>query len=678
VGEVVRHPVIPAPGLGEIEALARERGCSPEVAALEIERRRRAAIRAEQEDPLRCGWEPLIWKVADALVDWPWCEAAFARRLAGLGTDWGAWKTDVRTALGLGQRVKMLLVQGGNRSGKSEWAAKRSVELAVRTARANVYACHMSNPRSIRDMQPLFWKYLPPEWRRQVKSELTYIAYKAKTGFSEGSFIAPNGSEVAFLNYMQDMRTALEGIEANWLWGDELMPPDWVETIPPRLSTRDGTLVVTFTPVNGFTPTVGIWLTGAKVARWETAWLLPKDKGEPDEAGALGLTGEEYAEVKQAAEARRPATAPLSRPTDDPLEWTRKQGETDGKYQRMPRVALSQDPRKAVVYFHGRDNPYGNPPELLGALRESGEGYVKERWYGWTARTVSAMFPRFSEDVHVLDDEAVPADGLNFCFCDPASDRNFFWTWIRLTREGAFVYREWPGGYVIPEVGVPGPWAIPSGRKEGLNDGARGEGQGPWGFGLARYKFEIARLERWAAWREWAERGGSEYPGEAVVSEWEESAEDGELIEERFVDSRAATTPRVEADRPRTLQADFAELALYMSLTPGKDITSGVERINTLLDYQAESKAGQRVLSYVGKPKLMVARSCRNTIYALANWMNVDGERGACKDPVDNLRYFATSDLEWHEAGRRSVVGGTSYGSVRRRRWVARERYFGK
>ena len=45
-----------------------------------------------------------------------------------------------------------------------------------------------------------------------------------------------------------------------------------------------------------------------------------------------------------------------------------------------------------------------------------------------------------------------------------------------------------------------------------------------------------------------------------------------------------------------------------------------------------------------GKPRLYVSEDCPNTIYAFENWKWLDGEKGATKDPIDNVRYLHTSD----------------------------------
>jgi hypothetical protein len=531
----------------------------------------------------------------------------------------------------------------------------------------------------VRDQQPLFWKYMPAEWKIQAASLTTYIKYKQKTGFSENSFITPNGSSCGFLNYMQDKDTALQGIEADLIAPDELIPSDWIEDLFLRLATRAGIGILDFTPVNGYTPTVKTFCDSAKVVRTVRAYLLPRDGGDPDEARALGLTGEQYQELWAAVDKHRPAMAPQSEP-EDILAWLELNQESQSSnlklqkriFEELPRVMRCVDPRKAVVFFNPSDNPYGNPKEVAADLRNKSRAYVRERFYGQAERTISVLIPKFNPKIHVIPGSAIPATGTNYFLYDPASDRNSFMSWFRRVGKKTYLYREWPGRYHIPGVGIPGPWAIPSGRKDGVNDGARGEGQGPWGFGNLRYKFEMARLERWKDWEKWKSQISNfkdeEYPEDEELLEWDERNGAEEIITSRFIDSRAASSPRIEKDRPVTLQTLFDEINVFFYLTPGADIVDGVNKINSALDYEEEVRSQKSEVSkneerkFINEPEFYVCEECENSIYALENWMNADGQSGACKDPIDLIRYFFMEGCEDVGPGDYAPRGGVSYG----------------
>jgi hypothetical protein len=673
-------------------------GCDAETALRRLLEKRAKVIAGEQYDPLRCGWEPSIWLVVRALLDWPWCHKGWEDEIQRrLGMTWEEFKGAMLRKLTFPEPVKMVLLLGGNRSGKSELEAKMGQEMLSHKPKSAVVACHMSDPRSVMEQQPLYWKYMRPEWRIKVQSATTYIKYQLKTGFADSSFITPILSIGRFINYSQNMDTALQGIEPDFVNADELAPPDWIENFVFRLATRSGKALVGFTPVHGYTPTVQIFLEGALTVMEQPAYLCPKDGKERLEHAALRLTLEEYQEIWDAHKAKppRPPMAPQSRP-EDVLEWLEERidgppspkgygaaNDLHGRsFEMMPRVMRCVDPRKAVVFFWSNDNPYGNPKEVVADLRAktvSGLEGVRERYYGFPDRVAHGKFPKFRKRAHVLPTKTIPERGLDYLFVDPANGRNFCMTWIRVNAGRAYVRREWPGRYWIPEVGVPGPWTIPSGKKEGLNDGARGEGQGPWGFGTLRMKFEIARLEGWACWRKWHEGMGTKtgggitrenqdarewIPREEEIDEWEEGPEDAESLEGRYIDSRAASNPRMERDRPRTLQTDFERIGLYFDLTPGNEVGDGIQRINAMLDYTADP-GDEHGTNFLNAPRLYISEECPNTIYAMENWKYCDGDKGACKDPVDNIRYFADLGLIDEEASGQRERGGMAYGHAR-------------
>jgi hypothetical protein len=687
----------------DVAAVAKVKGVTRDEAARILLEVRAKEIELEESDPLRFGFEPDIWKVCDALLGFEWCfDKGFLRRcrkkfypadrtdltdqgqtgtgaarLQGVsdGDVWLEFGRRMRKLLGFVKPVKMLLIMGGNRAGKTEYAAKRSMMMMAQKTNGRVFAMHMSDPRSVRDQQPLFWRYMPREWQVQQASVMTYIKYKRKTGFSENSFITPIGSEATFLNYMQDKDVALQGLEADWVWPDELVPADWLEDIAFRLASREGRAVPTFTPINGYTPSVKIFCDGATVARRSRAYLCPVDGGDWDEAGALGLSRAQYEEVWRAAECKppRPALAPECVP-EDCLGWLGEKDAGEGawpampvqagrRFEELPRVMRGVDERKGVVFFYPSDNPYGAPREVIAALRGKARGYVRERFYGQAERSISVMIPRWNRAVHVVKAGDVPRRGTIYMCMDPASDRNCFMSWFRGVGSDAFLYREWPGNYFIPGVGVPGPWAIPSGKRDGRNDGAPGEGAKPsFGFGNLRMKFELARLEGWEDWRRWraGSAAGRDYPDEEELAEWDERNGADEVIEARFIDSRAASAPRVENDRPVTLQTLWDELCVFFYLTPGGDIADGVSKINSALDYEGDLVDGR--WEFVQRPHFFVCEDCVNSIYALENWMNADGQHGACKDPMDLIRYFFMAGCEDVGGLGLACRGGVAYG----------------
>lgn len=632
------HPLLRVPTAAQMVAMGEQRW-------REMMTRREEIIRREKLDPFRNAWEPPIWRVCDALLGFPWVPAE--------------WAEAMRRRLGFDKPVRVQLVLGGNRAGKSQWASNRVMRVLMTKDTARAWALHSTMPMSRQYQQPLLYNYLPAGLREtDIKSKTTYIAYKQKTGFSEEQFVLPPkrpglpGNDCLFKSYDQDI-TTIEGGNLDIVWPDELVPPDWVETLELRIAERNGWMPITFTPVQGYTETVRLFLDGAEPVMESIAFLCPKDGGPPDVVRALGFDpdvegdSDILRELYEAEKEGRASFYPQSIPQncDDWLNGGTGQPAIPAgrEFEKVPRILKCADEsgKRAVVFFHSADNPYGNPKNVYATIASRAREFVKERFYGIATKTLSVRFPRFNRNVHVIPAAAIPTAGTNYHYCDPCGGRNFFMHWYRVTPERVYIYREWPSGYYIPGVGVPGPWAVPDGRHP---DGKRGPAQKPFGWGLRQYKRELARLEQWTALEKWRKQHGDTPCPDETLGEWSEHDGAREVIQERFLDSRFASTPRIEKDRPVTLLTEFEEIGLFFSATPGDDIDEGVELITDALDYD-ESKP----VSYLNQPELLVSAECVNTIYALTTWTGQtrEGRRcldGATKDPIDLIRYKYLSD----------------------------------
>lgn len=611
------HPILAVPSAEQMVAMGPDKW-------REMMLRRETIIRNEKMNPLKFGWESSIWSVCDALVEFPWVDKV--------------WAEKVRQKLGFDQVIKTLLILGGNRGSKTTYAAKRVMKLLLLIAAGRAWCFHESENMSKEYQQRLIHDFLPPEYRagREIRSATTYIAYKTKTGFSEGSFVLPNLAHCSFRNYGQKVEE-IEGGEIDVFWCDELVPYDWVETLELRLATRDGRGLITFTPKQGYTPTVKVFQDEALEVRKSIAFLLPRD-GKPP--------------IEDLAMQREDCTAWFEDGSGQPPI-------PEGRdFEMVPRIMKCVDKNKAIVFFHTSDNSFAPPANVLEKVRGKTNVFIKERWYGMAMRAIHGRFTKFKREVHLV--KSVPTEGTNYMFLDPASGRNFFMTWIRVTPEGVYVYREWPGNYHIPGVGVPEVWALPDGRRP---DGRAGKGQESFGWGLIRYKLEMARLEGWKDFEKYTalmkeiENGGEiKQSQKAMITEMLEDAGSREAIADRFVDSRFASSQRLEDDRPVTLLENFNDLGLNFRTTPGDDIDEGADLIVDALDYEAD-----KPLDFFNKPHLHVHEDCVNTAFALAHWTGKDGRKGACKDPVDNLRYFFLSDCEYMPAEALESEGGGHY-----------------
>jgi hypothetical protein len=71
----------------------------------------------------------------------------------------------------------------------------------------------------------------------------------------------------------------------------------------------------------------------------------------------------------------------------------------------------------------------------------------------------------------------------------------------------------------------------------------------------------------------------------------------------------------------------------------------------------------------VRQPRLKIAASCVNVIFAMTQWQNADGKTGATKDFIDLLRYFFQAGLSLGQGAREL----RSYGGCSHTRQVSSE-----
>ena len=392
------HPVIKMP---DIKMLVERLGIDKTAEILEL---REDKILAEQLDPYRHGFEPDHWKEADGLI----------------------------------KDKQELLVLGGNRAGKTEWMAKRVIQTLISKEKAMVWCLHTTQKSSIQMQQNVVWKYMPPELKNCKKTKVTNIAYSQKNGFSEESFILPNGSQCVFMNYAQK-RDVIEGGECDLIWCDELVPMDWVETLRYRLVTRRGKLVITFTPIAGYSQVVKDFVAGCSFKKSLKASILE------DNINYVG-------------------------------------GIPKG---HMPFTADSHRGNASVIWFHSQLNPYNPFDELVKTLDGKNLYEKKIRAYGWADNTVGTQFPRFG-DIHIVDHSCIPEEGSNYMVTDPAGARNWFMLWGRKCEDGnLYIYRE------FPDISY-GEWALPSEKPDGKEGMAQRNGAG---MGIDDYKRLIRKLE---------------------------------------------------------------------------------------------------------------------------------------------------------------------------------------
>lgn len=398
------HPILTLPTQEQAQAMGFD-------AFKELIEKRERVIENEKTDPYYHGFEPPLWDRARKLLE----------------------------------EHQELLILGGNRAGKSEFAAKEIVRTMVNNPSARVVCFQSNHSNSVEMQQSLIWKYLPLSWKNAKSNRQTNIRYSVKNGFTDNTFVAPNLSQCWFRNYSQDLQS-VEGAEygpGTACWFDELVPLEWVRTVRFRLVTRAAKMLITFTPIQGMSPLVREYLTGAITEEDEEAELL-EDK--------------------------------------------------NGKREMVPRIQQAGGGRDSrILYFHTKDNAYGGYDTLKKTLAGETRSNILCRAYGVPQKQMAALFPRFGSK-HIVRANQIPEEGTNYHVVDPSYGRNFFMIWARVATDGKiYVYREFPcPGTYIEGVGWPGHWAEPDGKKM---DGRKGPAQDSFGFGLDRYIEEIKKLE---------------------------------------------------------------------------------------------------------------------------------------------------------------------------------------
>jgi phage terminase large subunit-like protein len=483
--------------------------------------------------------------------------------------------------------VVELLALGGNRAGKTEWAAKAIVKAMVEKPNSRFWCLHADESSSREVQQSRIYKYLPSEWRPREKklsrgkSNTTKVDYTLAGGFVDNMFVLPNGSMCKFKFYSQDVKR-VEGTELDGAWSDEEIPMDWIEAVNRRIASRTqdyGWHLITFTPLSGYTTEVSYFLDGAVTTMAAEAECLPLE---------------------------------------------------NGAFEKVPLIQQCKKRSRGVVYFHTRENPYGTAyTALKAAAEEWPRTKIKTVLYGIPTKVKGALFPLFDPTigVHVCRHEDLPKTGTYYLICDPCSGRNFFMIWCQAVGDQLFICREWPQeGDYIPAIGDPGPWAVPSGS--GKADGDKGEAQQPFGFGFADYIAEIERVNReLGAARGLPLEGGKQTPVE---------------LERSIMDSRFGKAPTLRVGGTVTLVEAFEEECEYhWDLACGDEQNQGFAMISNALAYDTS-----KPVSPLNRPKLIISERCQNLIFALQNYTGKDGQKGAMKDPVDCLRYALQDDLE--------------------------------
>lgn len=498
----------------------------------------------------------------------------------------------------------LLALFGGNGSAKTWYMCRKGVEVMLENPGAKVLWLHEAEKPSILVHQAFVWHFLPKELKvpNTKRTMVTKIRYTVATGFSDGKFVLPNGSIGVFGAYKQDI-SDYEGTGWKLICADENLPLGWLKTLMFRLPRCRGQMLWGFTPIHGITPAVKHVVNGA--------------------------------------------VTEVSLPVDPDLLSPREVHVPDCPAGHMPYVQRAVWPDTKVIYFQPSRNPFAGYEDFKKLLIGRPKAEIEQRCYGYARNTVGSCFPKFGA-VHVMkrDRVAKVLEGsvTRRHYADPAGARNMFQIWTATDVDGRrIVYREWPD---VPRFGE---WAVTSDDSRRW-DGDPGPAQPSLGYGVIDYKRimlteEGNRFEN-GAWLMCGEpifeRRFDPRSGKAGAMTEEEG---GVSLMDVFLDDQVDGDGRLVGP------------SMVFEQAPGLSEDQGIMRINDLLSYRQD----QPLCALLNEPKLYISEDCQNLIWALQTYTRHDGEKAACKDPIDCLRYFVTDDSDFISDSSMKTSGGGGY-----------------
>jgi hypothetical protein len=372
-----------------------------------------------------------------------------------------------------------------------------------------------------------------------------------------------------------------------------------------------------FTPVGGYTETVGQYIEGATVLEviparrivwdwWNRTftwgeWLLPQDR--------------------ELVKGCPPGHVPL----------VVQSGGGNG--------------RRFALGFPTMFNPYTNVEAIAESVQGKPVDFALERLWGWPTKLARKAFPNFGQ-WHIVEPERLPPvkDLTIYHWMDPHGDRNWFMLWVGVDADGnKYVLREWPDIEV-------GEWALPGSKP----DGKIGPGQ-TMGHGKCfnDYKRLVLEIEGWKV---------------APDGVWQRG--DAWEVRDRRLDPRPAGTAVISDVDNRTyldyLQDPIRDAAGQI-LVPGLDVLAGPdcsieEGKQWVNNWITAGWNPNEPITPMNCPKFYVSSKCENLIWSLRTWTGADGLKGASKDPIDCLKGLAKMDIRPLPAGALgSYGGGTCY-----------------
>lgn len=571
---------------------------------------REKLIAQERHDPLHWGWEAPPIAIMRALYAGTYKPGMIGTPAAGVDREKTHKATD-------------LLAMAGNRGGKSNFGGKFVMQ-TLTSAPSKLVRCWSQNEeRSITEQQRLVNFHMPPAYRGKKKvGNVGKISWSQATGFSERTFVLPlpagtplnvPGSQCLFMTYHQwrGDKTVAEGGEADLIWCDEEVPGELLDTLRFRTGQRRMLLLVTFTPLQGYTEAVGHYLEAAEILETVPARRIVWDWWQQTWAWGDWILPSDQVLVK---------------------------GCPPG---HVPMVLKSATRERYAVVFGTCWNPYVPLDEVLRKVEAAPLEVKLTRLFGWPTRRANKAFERFGA-AHIVPAERVPkASEMDiYLFADPAGDRNWFMLWLGVDAAGTvWAIAEWPDASM-------GEWALPGDKPDGKEGPAQHCGGGKC---FDDYKRIIHTVEGWV----YDEAGAMKQGPNA----WQ--------VRDRRMDPRPAGTSVPSDSEQRTYLHFMDEPVLSNGkeivpgvnfiAAPGCEVDEGKSYINDMLLRGWDETAPVTPLNC---PKFYVSEACPNLIWSLKTWTGLDGQKGKSKDPIDCLKWAAKLKIWENIPGVVEVTGG--------------------
>jgi hypothetical protein len=491
----------------------------------------------------------------------------------------------------------LTVVFGGNGSAKTFFGSWKGVRTMMENPGCAVLFLHESEATSQDIQQKAVYHYLPKNLREAkfTRSMTANLSYTVKNGFSDNKFVLPNRSWARFGSYKQKVGD-YEGYGWKLIVADENLPLAWLKTLLFRLPRAGGRMLWLYTPIIGMTPAIKHVSDGARTIVSKKAELLEQSISHVD----------------------------------------------DCPKGHMPYIRQATRLDTKLIYAFSEMNPYGGYEGMKKMLEGRDKETIEKRAYGFARNVKGTVFPLFGAH-NILKPSQIPKNLSYYMVADPGGGRrNMFMIWAGVDPEGRhYVFHEWP------DVKRYGEWAVES-EDSTRWDGEMGPAQPTLGLSVVKYKELILqeegnRFERHVGWR----MCGFEIVERVIDSR----AGKGQVIAERTGEKSVMESFE---DEQLNKEGVCVGPSLVFEAASGVAEGEGLQAIVDLLSY----RPSEPITRGINEPMLYVSEECQNLIWAMKNYTGHDGEKAACKDPIDVLRYMALAGFQYVDDRTMRVTGG--------------------